>query len=266
MAQGQMPRRARAACRSRLSPRAGRSGRSRIVAVSPAPPEFELDHDALLQIALLASTSSLPVVQIPQGLRVERAAPESLLAQAGLRAGDLITHVNGAETARGAWIQTAYDSLRQTSAVVLRVQRDGAEQTLRYRLRSGATGPACPEASGAPTEGVTRIDDRTVEVSRTFIDGLLEDQAKLMRLTRVVPFQRDGKVVGYKLFGIRSSSPLSALGIRNGDVLLGVNGVSVTDSDGLLERYVALRRATSITLELERQGAPLQLHVRIAER
>ena len=236
-----------------------------LATVSAYPPEFELDQDALLQIALLATTSALPVTQTSDGLRVELAAPESVLACAGLRAGDLITQVNGAATAHGAWIETAYATLRSTNAIVLRARRDGVEQTLTYRLRPTPTARPEPDGPDAGPEGVTRVDDRTVEVSHAVVDALLANPSELMRQVRVVPMVRDGKTVGVKLFGIRGKSMVSALGIQNGDLLLSIDGVSTTDPDGMLERYATLRAAQSLTLELERSGQRIKLLIRVIE-
>jgi S1-C subfamily serine protease len=236
-----------------------------LATVSVEPAEFELDEDALLQIAILAGSSSLPIRQTPEGLRVELAAPESVIERAGLRAGDLITRINGAATGGGAWIETAYEALRRTDAIVLQVRRDGAEQSLRYRLRRSTPSLSPPDAPDAGPEGVARIDDRTVEVSRAVVDGMLADPSRLMRQVRVVPAVRDGKTVGVKLFGIRSKSMVSALGIKNGDLLLSIDGVSTTDPDGMLERYATLRAARSLTLELERNGQRIKLLIRVTE-
>ena len=52
---------------------------------------------------------------------------------------------------------------------------------------------------------------------------------------RVVPSQRDGTLLGYKLYGIRKGSMLDALGFVNGDLVQSIGGVSVADQLALME-------------------------------
>lgn len=83
-----------------------------------------------------------------------------------------------------------------------------------------------------------------------------------LRTARVVPSQRDGKVQGFKIYGIRPGSPAKALNLRNGDMLVSVNDVALTSVDAATKawndvvahggpvRVVILRKGKTMSLSL----------------
>lgn len=85
----------------------------------------------------------------------------------------------------------------------------------------------------------------------------------LLRSVRVVPETADGKVVGLRLFGIRPTSLLGTLGLRNGDRLESINGFEVGNPEKALEAYARLRTAPRLHLSLQRSGHPLELDLNI---
>lgn len=84
-----------------------------------------------------------------------------------------------------------------------------------------------------------------------------------LQSVRVVPEQVAGKVVGLRLFGIRPSSLLGTLGLRNGDRLESINGFQISDPEKALEAYARLRTAPHLHLSLQRAGHPVELDLNI---
>ncbi|MCA9707991.1 MAG: hypothetical protein KDK70_19215 [Myxococcales bacterium] len=97
------------------------------------------------------------------------------------------------------------------------------------------------------------------EVDRAFIDELLASPERLAKQARIVPSMRDGVPRGYKFYGIRSGSLPKLLGVKNGDLLLSVNGEALDSIDGAMKLYTRLRGTTRLELGLERKGRPLTL-------
>jgi general secretion pathway protein C len=84
-----------------------------------------------------------------------------------------------------------------------------------------------------------------------------------LRSLRVVPEQNASKLVGLRLFGIRPSSLLGTVGLRNGDRLESINGFSVASPEKALEAYARLRTAGRLHLRLERAGRPLEIDLNV---
>src|SRR5690606_30065984 len=107
------------------------------------------------------------------------------------------------------------------------------------------------------------VSDTEFNVDRTVVDKILEDQAELMRSARIVPEQKDGKVVGVRLFGIRPDTLLGSLGLQNGDRLESINGFNMASPERALEAYARLRTANNLNVKVNRRGSPVSIDYRI---
>ncbi len=88
------------------------------------------------------------------------------------------------------------------------------------------------------------------------IDRLMDDLPSLAKDVRVVPaFHRNG----FKLYAIRPGSRIAQLGLENGDLILAVKGLVGWSPDDWLAIYSSVRRASLVTVDLERRGATMRL-------
>ncbi|MCB9595089.1 MAG: hypothetical protein H6719_20395 [Sandaracinaceae bacterium] len=131
--------------------------------------------------------------------------------------------------------------------------------------------PVTPVEAPAPDPGpVTRADlDRHIrwmapqawELDRSLVErGLAQGASIGSRTSRILPVERGGRTVGVRVFGVGPHGWLGHLGLRNGDTLLEVNGVSMGDPNELLAAYARLRTERAFFLRLERRGVE-RLHV-----
>jgi general secretion pathway protein C len=159
----------------------------------------------------------------------------------------------------------------QMCQALLFSEKNGAESEKRP---AATTAPKRPpprrsRRSGAPalpaeiSEKIQKVSDTEFNVDRSVIDGVLENQAQLMRSARIVPEQKDGKTVGIRLFGIRQDTLLGTLGMQNGDRLETINGFEMSNPQKALEAYARLQTATSLTVQLTRRGKPLTITYQI---
>jgi general secretion pathway protein C len=102
-------------------------------------------------------------------------------------------------------------------------------------------------------DGVRQTGAHSYEVRRSALEEVLVGGAA-GPFPRVVPQIRDGEPIGLKLFGIRPEGPFGAIGLRDGDLLLEVNGRSIASPDSALAAYASLRSANHVSLLLDRAG------------
>jgi general secretion pathway protein C len=112
-------------------------------------------------------------------------------------------------------------------------------------------------------EGIEKITDTKFNIQRSLVDKVLANQGSLMKTARVIPHEENGRVVGVKLYGIRRTSLLGRLGVRNGDMLRTINGFDMTSPDTALEAYSALRSADKLTLAVKRQNKEITIEYNI---
>jgi general secretion pathway protein C len=116
--------------------------------------------------------------------------------------------------------------------------------------RSGPT-PVPPDIASK----IQKVSENEFNVDRSVVDKILENQAELMRSARIVPEQKDGKVVGIRLFGVRPDTLLGTLGLQNGDRLETINNFNMGSPEKALEAYATLRTASRLELKVNRRGA-----------
>lgn len=128
--------------------------------------------------------------------------------------------------------------------------------------------PASPRRGPAPlppeiAAKIQKVSDTEFHVDRSVVDKILEDQAELMRSARIVPEQKDGKMVGVRLFGIRPDTLLGHLGLQNGDRLETINGYNMASPEKALEAYARLRTANGLSVKVNRRGSPVGIQYNI---
>lgn len=128
---------------------------------------------------------------------------------------------------------------------------------------SAGTEGAPPDLARALDEGITRAGANEFIVRRSLIDRILENQAELMRSTRIVPHTEGGRTTGVQMFGIRGNSLLGRLGMQNGDILNRINGLEIASPDRALEAYSRLRTSDHITVSVTRNGQPVNIDFNI---
>jgi hypothetical protein len=107
--------------------------------------------------------------------------------------------------------------------------------------------PGLEQAIRCPGENQCTID-------RGYLEELLANPESLARQARIMPSIKDGEMRGFKMYGIRPGSLPKLLGYKNGDTVLSINGMPLTSMDGAMAMYSHLRRADSLSVEIERKG------------
>jgi general secretion pathway protein C len=129
--------------------------------------------------------------------------------------------------------------------------------------------PAAPGGRGAPAippeiaSKIQKVSDTEYQIDRSVVDNILEKQHDLMRTARIVPEQKDGKVLGVRLFGIRPDTLLGTLGLQNGDRLETINGYNMASPEKALEAYARLRTASNLNVKVSRRGQPVSIDYNI---
>jgi len=89
-------------------------------------------------------------------------------------------------------------------------------------------------------------------IDRRDIDESLHDLTRVARQIRAIPNFVDGEPTGYRVFGIDSGSLFDRLGLRNGDVVRGVNTVALTDPARALALLGDLPHERELTVDVLR--------------
>ena len=123
------------------------------------------------------------------------------------------------------------------------IERGGKRETLM--LDEGAAG------GGA---GAAESGGNTIVVDEKELDSALSNLPMLLTQARAVPYFKDGKSVGLRLFAIRRESLFEKIGLQNGDVLKEINGNSLNDITQAVKLFEKLKEQRDVAVTLMRQN------------
>ena len=149
------------------------------------------------------------------------------------------------------------------------LERNGQLETLKLPVES-LPGETTAETDTGGNRGGRRMEPRstfpsppidtatadTSEILRHYRDALMNDPQSVMGLVRVQPYNKGGRLEGYRIRPGRDRQLLTKFGLRSGDVVKAVNGVPMDNPIKALEILRDLSTATSVTVDIERNGTP----------
>lgn len=93
-----------------------------------------------------------------------------------------------------------------------------------------------------------------ISLKREQIESAVSNINSLMKTVRIRPHFKNGKPDGLTLSGIRSKSIFKEMGLRNGDIIVGVDGKKIESVDDALSLYQNLQAADKVQVEIRRRG------------
>jgi len=210
----------------------------------------------------------------------------------GLEADDVITALSGRVLRREFDVYDAMlgmsqmdasvvyvDLLRDHKPVLLRWQLDGNLRAARRADTTGALGggggslgslgggsiidslggnPYQPSLGGSTVpdplvDTIKKIDDRSYEVPRATVDRVFSSTSTYARMARTIPSYRGE---GFRVFGVRPGTLVSAIGIQTGDAVRAINGHEVNTIDEAIELYQQIKDAKEWRIDVTRRGRP----------
>ena len=91
-----------------------------------------------------------------------------------------------------------------------------------------------------------------IRLEREEIESSMTDLGELMQQVRVRPYLEGKKPAGFVVSNIKPGSLFAKMGLRNGDVIRGVNDEAITSPDQAIELYESLIEGGEIALEIKR--------------
>jgi general secretion pathway protein C len=120
-------------------------------------------------------------------------------------------------------------------------------QAKKSQARGKARGP-----SRRPQ--VPEGDEGTIRLSGSELDSSLQNVNTLLSQVRIRPHFKDGRADGLAIHQIRSGSIFSRLGLRNGDIVQGIDDRRIQSPADIISVYRRLESGSPISLTINRRG------------
>ncbi|MCZ6553634.1 MAG: hypothetical protein O7A67_07495, partial [SAR324 cluster bacterium] len=102
-------------------------------------------------------------------------------------------------------------------------------------------------------------DNYEITVPKAEVEKAFENFAEIAGQAAAVPIIENGEPKGFQLRKIKAGSIFQRLGLRNNDLIQGVNGESLTTADQALRLFTVFRNEREIVLDIIRNDQPIQL-------
>lgn len=161
----------------------------------------------------------------------------------------------------GDTIQHATLKMVLREKVVLTVA--GKDEMLTMDEKPSASGRVSPmptqesqtdESESMPPEDMLMDRAQRVSLNRSMIDDALTDVAKLMTEITVTPHVEEGQSSGLAISNIKPNSIFRRMGLRNGDILVGIDGQEIRSVDDAMRFYESLRSSSELKVQINRRG------------
>lgn len=244
----------------------------------PDPPEKSAVHDSH-KLERTQSKTAYNIISERDLLKVSKSAPASLheqsdkdvvrpVAEMGLA---LKGTIAGPREIARAIIE---DRKEQKSyrigdeikgAILLAVYRNkiimdvgGQEQMLV--IEDVETKPGAAVAAGMP-KAPRPPRGAPVPAEDSGLTNVMKNLDEYIGKARVVPYFKGGEPYGFRVSNLSSDAMIYELGVRSGDVIRSVNGISIRTPEDAFKAYQQFQSEASVQVELERNGAPTTVTV-----
>jgi general secretion pathway protein C len=144
-----------------------------------------------------------------------------------------------------------------TDRVVL--ARSGQLEVLRLPREGQGGSPASGGTGSAPRPVALAPDPGNVQ------ELVAKNAAGFLDVVRPQPFMPNGQLKGYRIYPGPNRQQFAALGLRAGDLVTEINGVTLNNPAQGMEVFRSLGDAPQVTVTVERDGQPQALSLNMAD-
>ncbi|HEY6011848.1 MAG TPA: type II secretion system protein GspC [Nitrospirota bacterium] len=116
---------------------------------------------------------------------------------------------------------------------------------------------------GAAGNGVRKVSEGKWMVDQREMLASTENMNQMLTQARALPYQEQGKTVGFRISEIVPGSIYEKIGLQNGDVIQRVNAQDVDDPAKFFQLYQGLKTERNIAIDLIRGGQRQTLNYEI---
>lgn len=122
-------------------------------------------------------------------------------------------------------------------------------------VASKGTGPQLGGPSDSYKEEGFERSKGKITMSGLYRDKLVkEDLAKVLMQATAEPFLENGQIAGFKMSQIDENSIYEKAGVRNGDIITGINGQELNSVAGSIALMRSLKGADHLDIDVKRDG------------
>ncbi len=174
------------------------------------------------------------------------------------------------ETRRSRRQEAYREGDRVDEALIKRILRNNViinageqDEVLTMEPEENSQEPPPPPRPAVRRQQPTTQPGGTIRLERNEIESSLTDLNQLMQQARVRPYLEGKEAAGFVVSNIKPGSIFARMGLRNGDIIKGINEEAITGPDQAINLYESLVEGGEIALAIKRGRRVQELHYEI---
>ncbi len=157
-----------------------------------------------------------------------------------------------------------YGTLSEIYTASVVITQRGESQTLempesKNRTKTKRAG----KRSKSNNSFAKKVGKRQYELDKRQVEQSIENPKRILTDARLLPNFIDGKQEGFKISEVKTKGLYDNLGLKNGDILLRVNKLEISNPEVAIQAMSTLRGTNDINLDIIRSGKKMSLNYQI---
>ena len=159
-----------------------------------------------------------------------------------------------------------YGVLTKIESTSIEITRDSVKYTVKIPVKVQGDNTAADQVksmSGSQSSIARKVGKREYLIDRRKIQHSLENPEKILTDARLLPNFVDGIQEGFKISEVISGGLYHSIGLMNGDILLRINGLAISNPEVAIQAMSALRGMNNVNLDIIRKGDNMSMNYQI---
>jgi general secretion pathway protein C len=159
-----------------------------------------------------------------------------------------------------------YGVLTKIESTFIEITRDNITYTVKIPaedLRDNTSANKAKSKIGLQSSLARKVGEGEYLLDRRKVSQSLENPEKILTDARLLPNFLNGRQEGFKISEVINGGLYHSLGLRNGDILLRINGLAISNPEVAIQAMSALRGMNSVNLDIIRNGDNMSMNYQI---
>jgi len=157
-----------------------------------------------------------------------------------------------------------YGKLKKIERSSVEIERGSVNYTVTMPEIVQNTDTSQEQAGEVPQASFAKqVGEREYILDSRRIQSALENPQQILTHARLLPNIKDGRQEGFSISEVVPGGIYSSLGLRNGDILLRINGLEMSNPEVAIQAMSGLKGMSNIDLDVIRNGRKISMNYRI---
>jgi len=159
-----------------------------------------------------------------------------------------------------------YGVLTKIKSTFIEITRDNITYTVKIPVKDlggNSSANKAKSTSGLQSSIARKVGEGEYVLNRRKVSQSLENPEKILTDARLLPNFLNGKQEGFKISEVVNGGLYHSLGLRNGDIMLRINGLAISNPEVAIQAMSALRGMNSVNLDIIRNGDNMSMNYQI---